>query len=269
MDSQLSHSPARGAPEDRVTRSLRTCSPFTHKAGASGQEYAGLVDGWEMVGEADIGYCRDLPERTVAFQKALYLGIKAGAEEAGQPEAVAMGALGLPPGPWVDRAVRNGLLDYTDAYNFHYYGRAEDLAGVIEAHRAIAGPSLPIWITECGVKTVSPDDFLNPERRRLQAEFIVATGTEARRQNVALFMPFILTDRGDPYALTLSADKPLPAWTSYAALTRKLDWPRVPWARRTRGAFTRCHAMAAGCRLGRAAQGVRHLSFPWRIRHSG
>lgn len=47
-----------------------------------------------------------------------------------------MGALGMPPGPWLERAAANGLLEYTDAYNFHFYGHGADLAGVIAAHRA-------------------------------------------------------------------------------------------------------------------------------------
>lgn len=48
-----------------------------------GREFTGLVDAWEMVGEPDIGYCTDLPDRVAAYQKALYLGIKAGSEELG------------------------------------------------------------------------------------------------------------------------------------------------------------------------------------------
>jgi hypothetical protein len=149
-----------------------------------------------------------------------------------------MGALALPPGPWLERAARNGLLDYTDAYNFHFYGHAEDLTGVVRAHREFMGrqmaptDSLPLWITECGIKAVRPDDFLNDERRRMQADFTVATAGEARDGGVAVFMPFILVERGDPYALTLSADRPLPAWNAYAALTRALSWPGRPVARR-------------------------------------
>jgi hypothetical protein len=150
-------------------------------AKAMQQTHGRNVDVWEMVNEPDVGYCRDLPDRVAAFQKAVYLGIKSEGEsesesdrraEKGQrrnaegekrnaksdlvpvssfasesPMArrppprmplVLMGALALPPGPWLERAARNGLLDYTDAYNFHFYGYAGDLAGVIRAHQATA-----------------------------------------------------------------------------------------------------------------------------------
>jgi hypothetical protein len=229
-----------------------------------GRDFAGLVDAWEMVGEADVGYCTDLPERTVAYQKALYLGIKAGAREAGaSPPLVLMGALALPPGPWLERATKNGLLDYTDAYNFHFYGYAEELTDVIQAHRAflanapeflatrghkdhpnvseilsmrsmcsfVANPSeaLPLWITECGLNAVKPDDFLNAQRRKLHADFTVSTAQQALAcPDVAVFMPFILVENHDPYAVTLASDQPLPAWTAYAKFIRDHPWPSRP-----------------------------------------
>ena len=193
------------------------------------RDFSGLVDAWEMNGEPDVGFCRDLPDRLAAYQKALYLGLK-DASGPGPSPAVLMGALALPPGPWLERAAQNGLLDYTDAYNFHFYGHASDLGGVIRAHRRFAdqrvGPGLPLWITECGMKAVSPDDFMNGERRRLQADYTVATARQARNAGAAVFMPFILVEHGDPYALTLTADQPLPAWTAYAALVHDLPWPR-------------------------------------------
>jgi hypothetical protein len=258
-------------------------------AKAMQQSHGPYVDTWEMVCEPDVGYCRDLPDRVAAFQKAVYLGIKSESESEGESERgkaegaaraplVLMGALALPPGPWLERAARNGLLDYTDAYNFHFYGFADDLAGVIRAHEAFAakwvdlrtrtivgsdlvsgpddsgrsarkarpydsngGPSFasealsvskfqlsdfPVWITECGLNAVVPDDFLNSERRGLQAVFTLATAQQAQAaDNVAVFMPFILVHAEDPHALTLSAERPLPAWTAYADYTRQHPFP--------------------------------------------
>jgi hypothetical protein len=230
-----------------------------------GHDFAGFVDAWEMVGEPDVGYCTDLPERTVAYQKALYLGIKAGAREAGaSAPLVLMGALALPPGPWLERAAKNGLLDYTDAYNFHFYGYADELTDVIQAHRAflanaskffatrdhiehtgktqasslgsmcsfvanVSDPArLPLWITECGLNAVKPDDFRNAERRKFQADFTVSTAQQALScPDVAVFMPFILVHNGDPYALTLASDQPLPAWTTYAKFMREHPWSSI------------------------------------------
>ena len=251
-----------------------------------GREFDGLVDAWEMVGEADLGYCTDLPDRVAAYQKALYLGIKAGSWEHGagsvgfgagrpgnsalrsQPSGLAqgplvlMGALGMPPGRWLERAAANGLLDYTDAYNFHFYGHAKDLTGVIAAHRAaIAGYmnsdgsdrkpefsaitqvsglksqvsaalSLPLWITEAGIEAVDKKDFLNPARRQLQADFTISTAKQAlAAKDVAVFMPFILVHDKDPYAMTVSPWHPLPAWDAYAKFTRENPWPQRPLSR--------------------------------------
>ena len=249
------------------------------------QTYGAAVDAWEIAGEPDVGYCRDLPDRYAAFEKAVYLGIRRGFAESqvasnkwqvpGAPRGVSgpnptqnpelrtqnpppaqpvvlMGALALPPGPWLDRAARNGLFDYTDAVNFHFYGYAQDLAGVIRAHEAFAErwvgvdgreeaqktqggqplalgsppTGIPLWITECGMNAVAPGDFLNPERRQMQADFTVSAARQAlAAPEVAVFMPFILVGQGIPQALTLAPDQPLPAWTAYADFTREHPFP--------------------------------------------
>ena len=222
-----------------------------------GRDFAGLVDAWELTGEPDVGYCRDLPDRLAAYNKAMYLGLHDGAASVGKSTVVLMGALALPPGPWWQRAVRNGLLDYTDAYNFHFYGHAADLAGVIAAHRAavrkafppsgiearhgrpgVGQPqsppalALPLWITECGINAASPDDFLNRERRALQAAFAVETAKQARAaREVAVFMAFILIHTGDAHSLTVSPSEPLPAWLAYADYTKAHDLGSKPLVR--------------------------------------
>lgn len=219
------------------------------------REHAEYVDAWEMVGEPDVGFCRDLPDRVAAYQKAVYLGIKAGV---GNAVPVLMGALALPPGPWLERARRNGLLDYTDAYNFHYYSDAAGLSDTIRAHavvaerdasgaagampgfqkspllwRRTAGTTrLPLWITECGFKAVTRDTWLDPARRELQAAFTRETARQALESNrVAVFTPFIFAHDGDPFAMTLPGAKPLPAWDAYVAFTREHPWPQREWSR--------------------------------------
>ncbi len=225
-----------------------------------GRNAAGLVDAWEMSGEPDVGYCRDLPDRLAAYNKALYLGLHDGAASVGRSTVVLMGALGLAPGPWLERAMNNGLLDYTDAYNFHFYGHAADLAGVIAAHRALLKAAfppkglaarhgrpgvmfperqrecieLPMWITECGINAASPDDFYNPQRRALQAAFARETaGVAWATRDLAVFMPFILVHAGDPHAMTVRSDFPLPAWEAYADYVRGHPWPERPLVRAT------------------------------------
>jgi hypothetical protein len=43
---------------------------------------------------------------------------------------VLMAPLALPPGPYLERLWRNGFASYTDGFNYHYYGYAEDFTGV-------------------------------------------------------------------------------------------------------------------------------------------
>jgi hypothetical protein len=146
-----------------------------------------------------------------------------------------MGALGIAPGPWLERAARNGLYDYTDAINFHFYGHARDLAGVIEAQRNAARPyaadrEMPLWITECGTDTTpegQPDD---PAARERQRRFVLQTARAAMLGGVRVFMPFILVagKGGDGFALLKSADEPYPAWTAYSRFTRRHSLPAGP-----------------------------------------
>lgn len=225
-----------------------------------GRDFATVVDVWELHNEPDLGYVPDLHDRYTAHAKALYLGLKEGAREAGKDTPVILGALGLPPGTWLARAAQNDLLDYADAYNFHYYGNPDDLASVIDAHREAmrvsfsskfmmtmtgrpvdrsgfrpsagfrppARRTLPMWITECGLDAMIRGDFFNEERRAYQAEFTVATARQAlAAPDVAVFMPFILVHKGDPHAMVVAENvAPLPAWDAYAAFTRENPWPR-------------------------------------------
>ncbi len=185
------------------------------------------VDAWEMVGEPEVGYCRDLPDRVAAFQKAMYLGIKAGARRLGEPApGVMMGGLALMPGPWLEAAARNGFYDYTDTINIHHYGFARDFGDAIAAHRAVAerwSPErkLPMWVTEAGYNNLPFGDQADERGRREQADFIEACAEESLRAGVAVFMPFILVHTGDPYALTETARQTYPAWDRYAELTRR------------------------------------------------
>ena len=122
-----------------------------------GETYGDLVDVWEIENEPDIDFMADNPETYAAFQKAVYLGLCAGAAQgegreargerggdrktdsrrpvAGQPDSwttprVVMAPLALPPGPYLERLWANGIASYTDGFNFHYYGYAEDFSGV-------------------------------------------------------------------------------------------------------------------------------------------
>jgi hypothetical protein len=177
---------------------------------------------------------KDLPDRFAAHSKALYLGLKDGARAGGGSPGVLMGALGHYPGPWLDRAAANGIFDYTDGLNFHFYGHARDLRGVIDAQREFAkgfvtDRELPLWITECGIMATPPDNAGERRGRAIQRAFVEQTARTAWRAGVSVFMPFILAwAQEESFALTRSAHEPYPAWDAYAAFARAHPMPDKP-----------------------------------------
>lgn len=235
-----------------------------------GRLYADCVKVWELHNEPELAWWRDMPDRYVAHAKALYLGLTAGAREAGAKTPVIHGSLGLPPGPWLERSARNGLLEYGDAWNVHYYGASSQFTGFLDSHvqaikdltvdavvreslgdRLLApsirwpvragsvagvkrhiwncGGTLPVWATEVGVSTVTPDTWDDATRRRRQADWIVDTARQAlRHPHLAVFMPFVLVHQGDGYALTEDPDRTWPAWEAYARFTSEHPFPVRP-----------------------------------------
>ncbi len=180
-----------------------------------GRVYGDVVDAWEISNEPDVGFVPENAEAYAAYLKAVYLGIKLGSESrvesakekneswkgVGPPLAVSsvstfnrqpsasaraplvlMAPLALPPGPYCEVLVRNGMLSYTDGFNYHYYGYAEDFSGVYRqferalhdltadhadkaalavevesAHSAssVVNKSLPVFLTEYGYGLLS------------------------------------------------------------------------------------------------------------------
>jgi hypothetical protein len=233
-----------------------------------GRDFAASVDAWELHNEPELAWWPDMPDRYGSHAQALYLGLKAGAREAGYDTPVLLGSLGLPAGPWLERTARSGFLAYADAWNVHYYGDSSQFAGFLDGQvqamrdllePAPAGPvrkeagrwpvrglrpaphrpassstptPLPIWATEVGVKTVTPDTWADPERRRRQADWILDTSRQALAHPwMAVFMPFVLVHRNDGYAMTESAEQVWPAWEDYARFTREHPFPTRPTVR--------------------------------------
>jgi len=222
-----------------------------------GHDFAEVVDAWELHNEPELAWWSDMPDRYAAHAAALYLGLKAGARKAGVDTPVLLGALGLAPGPWLERVASCGVLGFADAWNIHYYGEASQFSAYLRANltamreldrayvattpkmrwvskrasfpfswRDVSRRLQPIWVTECGLKTVTPATWGDPVRRWRQADFIVSTAAQALAEpGVAVFMPFVLVHKDDPYALSERSDAPWPAWNQYARFTRDNPWP--------------------------------------------
>jgi len=236
------------------------------KARYLAETHQGTVDAWELLNEPDFLFVADTPDAAAAFQKALYLGLKA--SDPGTPvlrPAIGGSPAGAPvggssflvprsslkyrhpaeqtagneeprttnqerrsaPGYWTV-ALRNGLWDYGDAGNIHFYGWTETLDELVQAHRLMdawayeAGltqvDNAPIWITE-----------INADRGKLgpageeaarvwaeQSEILPRLWELAAAEDVAVFMPFVLKWPNRPELSFWDADlEPLPSWHVY------------------------------------------------------
>lgn len=198
-----------------------------------GQRFGATGAAFEIENEPDISFVQDNAETFMAFQKAVYLGVKAGSSlrehgrtvgrSNGRTATVVMAPLALPPGPYFEQLVANGLFSYTDAFNYHYYGYAEDFTGVygqFEAAvndvglplgaRRFTGPSdgrtvgpldrevhspprsLPVLLTEYGYGALGKDARNTVERRIRQWRWFKAVGEDIVRLRIAGPMAFYL-----------------------------------------------------------------------------
>lgn len=142
---------------------------------------------------------------------------------------VVMAPLALPPGPYFEQLVANGLFSYTDAFNYHYYGYAEDFTGVyrqfenalkelslepkavsykpnssesgtgrqqayglsLSAYRSVK-KSLPVLLTEYGYGSLSGIDRDTVEGRVRQWRWFKTVGEQIRDLRIAGPMAFYL-----------------------------------------------------------------------------
>ncbi|GAB5560441.1 MAG: hypothetical protein SynsKO_20880 [Synoicihabitans sp.] len=150
--------------------------------------YGDLIDTWEINNEPDIGFVPENAETFAAFYKACALGIIAGREAAEQHEsgevkgkksqsedgdrltvaggtwpvshdraesAVMHSPLALPPGPYWEELAANDVLSYTEVFNYHYYGYAEDFGGVRDAWLRALNRALRVGKLESAAGKVS------------------------------------------------------------------------------------------------------------------
>jgi len=203
--------------------------------------YRGLVDAWEIGNEPDIGFVPENAENYMAYLKACYLGAREGAlngqrsaisdqsqkgrsfwwhlwrrlrggsgsEESRFPSPVhrpliIMAPLALPPGPYLERLIGNGLLSYTDGFNFHYYGYARDFTGVyrqfenaVENQRGgdntFRLKRLPVFITEFGYGLLDGVARETVAGRVRQWAWFRDVNAQIRELRIAAPMAFLLT----------------------------------------------------------------------------
>ncbi|HVZ63802.1 MAG TPA: hypothetical protein VG936_04375 [Lacunisphaera sp.] len=192
-----------------------------------GAAYTDLVDAWEIDNEPDLGFVPELPERYAAFLKANYLGLKAG--RMGRGVALVLnGAMGLPPGPWLEHFAANDGFAYIDGFNYHYYGYSDDFTGVYRAfENALAQVSIsashlsansassvfkrnwPIFLSEIGYGMLSKEARNTKEGRLRQWRWFKSIGEQIAQLKIegpmAFYLPPYLEYGMYEYGLTAPA----------------------------------------------------------------
>tara|TARA_B110000037_G_scaffold223105_1_gene302198 strand:+ start:12548 stop:15238 length:2691 start_codon:yes stop_codon:yes gene_type:complete len=204
------------------------------------------VDAWELLNEGENVFVDDMPDRATSWEKAVYLGLKAGAHQrirddnssvqtfaqftplaytndALEAVPVLLGAFaGLPDIHYHAVKAENGFQAYADAWNFHHYGWPSNFSDLIQSHRifqqSIGVPlDLPLWLTEYGNYRGEIEARL-PEAHREQATYFRETTQVAIEEHVAVTMPFIIQWEVMPgFSLFDATFTPYLPWEAYIA----------------------------------------------------
>ncbi len=153
----------RSGGEERLPLDLKEAY---NRCRALARTYGDLIEYWEIENEPDISFVWENAETMVAYVKACSLGLRAGNADraearerasashqtlatrnqqpassdqplatSNQPQPPASSLVmsppfALPPGPYFAQMAANDYLAYVDAFNYHYYGFAEDFGAV-------------------------------------------------------------------------------------------------------------------------------------------
>jgi hypothetical protein len=172
-------------------------SPFPRNLPAVATSWSAIAEHWQPGwGAAEAGNEPDLrtvpAEQYVPGAKALSYALA----QAGDKTPLVTGVFaGIPPGPYFDACVANGMLHDSDAVSFHSYDRAPGVENMVARYRtwlATAGqPNLPLWHSECGWPWVNGPGRPPRDQDVASACEIAAKAIESKACGVARHFPFV------------------------------------------------------------------------------
>ena len=189
------------------------------------KRWKGLADAIEPWNEPDIiPFGGHTGCEIASFQKAAYLGLKAGNPQLPVCEAV----FAVDRTNTLDEFGANDVYPYFDKYDLHHYVKLPEYPRAYGRHRAVSG-GRPMWTTEFNLpvkwadeKTKEPaDDELRVQAYRLDEMFAVALNEGAEK-----VFYFILGDRAErkwQFGLVHTDLTPRPAYVAFAAVGRLLN----------------------------------------------
>jgi hypothetical protein len=189
------------------------------------KRWQGLADAIEPWNEPDIEpFGGHTGCEIASFQKAAYLGLKAG-----DPKLPVNGAVFAIDRPeTLDEFGSNDVYPYFDRYDLHHYVKLFLYPRAYARHRAVSG-GRPMWTTEFNLtifwsdeKTKEPSD----EDLRVQAYRVSKVFAKALNEGTQKAFYFILghyVERNLQYGLVHADLTPRPAYVAFAAVGRLLN----------------------------------------------
>ncbi len=186
----------------------------------------GAVAAVEVGNEPDLHFTPDLPDRMAATLKAAWWGLKSA-----HPDLpVLLPAAAAAPGPYFEQLLANGAGAFTDGWNFHFYGWAQDLAPSVASHRRFLArhglSGLPLWLTEYGFAELPAGPLAEyPTLRGRQQAFLERSTAEGALLGLSRQIAFCLhphQEGGLDFSLQTPEGEPRPALTAWLNLTARL-----------------------------------------------
>ena len=216
-----------GNKSKRLPSDLRDAHRFME---AMARRWRGQVLAFEPWNEADTpNFGGHIGSEIAAYQKACYLGLKAG-----NPEVIVCQNVFASPQPNVLADFNaNAIWPYFDTFNLHHYTPTDEYVGVYAAFRAVSAGK-PLWVTEFNLPVQWTGDKKEQEPTeadlRVQAERVAQLFAAALHEGPAVAFYFLLPHYSEgqtQFGLLRRDLTPRPAFLALAAVGRILAdaWP--------------------------------------------
>jgi hypothetical protein len=189
------------------------------------KRWNGLADAIEPWNEPDIiPFGGQTGCEIASFQKAAYLGLKAGDPTLPVCESV----FAIDRAQTLEEFGANEVYPYFDRYDLHHYIKLPEYSRAYGRHRAVSG-GRPMWTTEFNQPVKSEDEKTkepSEEGLRVQAYRVGKMFAEALYEGSEKAFFFIFGDRAEgkfQFGLMHADLTPRPAYVAFAAVGRLLD----------------------------------------------
>ncbi len=201
----------------------------------SADNYDGRVDAWEIWNEEDAYWAPEAADVYASVLKAACIGLS---DSKADPVKM-FGGFATWPGldPYPELLMQNGVLDYSDVYNFHHHvpNTGNDVqpatTDFLDAHTNLSfiheNENKPIWITENGMFMLLEDGRTTPTDEQLiqQARYCVTSTVEALSRGVTKYFWFVIgpyTEQGKELGSFYTSGMPFPVYSAESILTNVL-----------------------------------------------